>query len=290
MQRLLQAALVFVCVCIVGMATAWAVDLKPVPKLVQPVMDTANVMTPTGRDALNQKLLEYSRGKGSQIVVLTVDTTAPEDIFTYSMRAARAWELGRAKEDDGILLVVAKDDRQNQILVGNGLEGVVTDLDAHRILKEVVAPHFRNGDFDGGINAAVDKLQGLIAGEALPAPDTNEGEGEGGGSWLVLLLPVLFLASFLKRIFGSFLGSVIAAVITAGACLFFGTGFLVAIASAVGVMVFSLILGAGAMVFPSGGGGHWGGGGGFGGGSSGGGGGFSGGGGGFSGGGSSGGW
>ncbi|WP_058357566.1 TPM domain-containing protein [Vitreoscilla massiliensis] len=292
MQRVLQAALMWFTLLTLMLGTAHALDLQAIPKLTQPVMDTAHMLSASEQAQLNQQLEQYAQSKGTQIVVLTVNTTAPEDAFTYGMRVVDRWQLGRAKEDDGVLLLIAKDDRKNQILVGRGLEGVITDVDAYRILSENVRPAFQQGDYAAGITAAVDKLQGLIAGEKLPEPPQHSND-DGGGSWMALLIPLIFLASFLKRIFGGFLGSVIGAVVSAGACLFFGTGLLVALAVAAGVFVFSLILGAGAMVFPGGGGGgHWGGGGGFGGGSygGGGGGGFSGGGGSFSGGGASGDW
>ena len=292
MQRMLQAACMVFTLLGLWVGAAWAVDLQPIPKLTQPVMDTANMLSEDERAQLNQQLEQYAKSKGTQIAVLTVNTTAPEDAFSYGMRVVRSWQLGRAKENDGVLLLIAKDDRKNQILVGRGLEGVITDVDSYRILSENVRPAFQQGDYAAGITAAIDKLQGLIAGEKLPEPPQHNGE-DMGGSWMALMIPLVLLSSFLKRIFGGFLGSVIGGVIAAAACVFFGTGILVALAVAAGVFVFSLILGSGVMVFPGGGGGggHWGGGG-FGGGSygGGGGGGFSGGGGSFSGGGASGDW
>ena len=289
MQRVLQAALMVFTLLGLMLGTAFAVDLQPIPKLTQPVMDTANMLSDSERSQLNQQLEEYAKSKGSQIAVLTVNTTAPEDTFTYGMRVVERWQLGRAKEDDGVLLLIAKDDRKNQILVGRGLEGVITDVDSFRILSENVRPAFQQGEFAAGITAAVEKLQGLIAGEKLPDPP--ESIEDTGAVGMAVLIPLAFITAFLKRIFGGFLGGVIGGVMAAGACLFFGTGILVALAVAVGVFIFSPILGGPTMIYPGGGGGggRWGGGGGFGGGSSGGGG-FSGGGGSFSGGGASGDW
>ena len=289
MQRMLQAACMVFTLLGLWVGAAWAVDLQPIPKLTQPVMDTANMLSEGERAQLNQQLEQYAKSKGSQIVVLTVNTTAPEDAFSYGMRVVRNWQLGRAQENDGVLLLIAKDDRKNQILVGRGLEGAITDVDAYRILSENVRPAFQQGEFAAGITAAVEKLQGLIAGEKLPDPP--ESIEDTGAVGMAVLIPLAFITAFLKRIFGGFLGGVIGGVMAAGACLFFGTGILVALAVAVGVFIFSPILGGSTMIYPGGGsgGGRWGGGGGFGGGSSGGGG-FSGGGGSFSGGGASGDW
>ena len=289
MQRVLQAALMVFMLLGVMFGSAYAVDLQPIPKLTQPVMDTAHMLSDSEQAQLNEQLEQYAKSKGTQIAVLTVNTTAPEDIFTYGMRVAERWQLGRAKEDDGVLLLIAKDDRKNQILVGRGLEGVITDVDSFRILSENVRPAFQQGEFAAGITAAVEKLQGLIAGEKLPDPP--ESIEDTGAVGMAVLIPLAFITAFLKRIFGGFLGGVIGGVMAAGACLFFGTGILVALAVAVGVFIFSPILGGSTMIYPGGGGGggRWGGGGGFGGGGSGGGG-FSGGGGSFSGGGASGDW
>ena len=287
MQRMLQAACMVFTLLGLWVGAAWAVDLQPIPKLTQPVMDTANMLSEDERAQLNQQLEQYAKSKGSQIVVLTVNTTAPEDAFSYGMRVVRSWQLGRAKENDGVLLLIAKDDRKNQILVGRGLEGVITDVDSYRILSENVRPAFQQGDYAAGITAAIDKLQGLVAGEKLPEPP--ESIEDTGAVGMAVLVPLAFLTGLLKRICGSFWGGVIGSALAAGVCLFVGTGFLVALAVAVAVLIFSPMIGGPRMLYRGGGGGGGRGGGGFGGGSSSGGG-FSGGGGSFSGGGASGDW
>ena len=241
MQRMLQAACMVFTLLGLWVGAAWAVDLQPIPKLTQPVMDTANMLSEGERAQLNQQLEQYAKSKGSQIVVLTVNTTAPEDAFSYGMRVVRNWQLGRAQENDGVLLLIAKDDRKNQILVGRGLEGAITDVDAYRILSENVRPAFQQGEFAAGITAAVEKLQGLIAGEKLPEPP--ESLEDTGATGMAILVPMAMLASLLKRIFGGFLGGVIGGVMAAGVCLYFGTGFWVAVAVAVAVFIFSPILG-----------------------------------------------
>ena len=291
-------------VCAMGLllsGSLWALDeLTPVPTLTAPVMDTAQVMQAGEREALNQQLLQYSRQKGSQIVVLTVPAIAPETTFDYGTRVMDNWKLGRQGMDDGVLLLVVRDERKTQLLVGRGLEGAIPDAYAKRILSEIVRPYFQAGQYDQGIIAATNQIQKLIAGEQLPEPTDSydaqggSGSGLGDGNWILLLFVLIFVSGFLKRIFGSFFGSMASGAVATGLSVMFGTGLLLALGVGFGFMLLSLLLGAGTIVFPSGrSGGHWGGGGGFGGGSGGGfggGGGFSGGGGGFGGGGASGGW
>jgi uncharacterized protein len=99
-----------------------------------------------------------------------VPTTAGEAIEAYSLRVAETWQIGRGKIDDGIVLVIAKDDRALNIQVGYGLEGAVPDALAKRIIAERIVPRFYGDDYAGGVNDGVDALIGLIDGEALPAP------------------------------------------------------------------------------------------------------------------------
>src|SRR5580765_2488430 len=117
---------------------------------------------------LESRLAAFERGKGSQIAVLMLPSTAPETIEEYSIRVADAWKIGRARIDDGVILVVAKNDRKLRVEVGRGLEGAIPDAIAKRIVSEVIAPHFKSGDFFGGVSAGTDALMKLIEGEALP--------------------------------------------------------------------------------------------------------------------------
>ena len=285
-------------VCAMGLllsGSLWALDeLTPVPTLTAPVMDTAQVMQAGEREALNQQLLQYAREKGSQIVILTVPAIAPETTFDYGTRVMDSWKLGRQGVDDGVLLLVVRDERKTQLLVGRGLEGAIPDAYAKRILSEIVRPYFQAGQYDQGIIATTNQIQKLIAGEQSPEPSdsygdqSGSGSGLGDGNWLLLLFVLIFVSGFLKRIFGSFLGSMASGAVATGLSMMFGSGLVLALVVGFGFMLLSLLLGAGStIVFPSGSsGGHWGSG------SSGGGGGggFSGGGGGFGGGGASGGW
>jgi uncharacterized protein len=243
---------------------------------------------------LDEKLAAFEARKGAQIAVLVVPTTQPEEIAEYSIRVADQWKLGRQKIDDGALLIVAKNDRDLRIEVGKGLEGVLTDVAAHRIISETIIPLFRQGDFYGGINAGLDQMIRVIDGEQLPAPDPGwQGHAIRSVTHVMpLLLIAVFLGSIvLRSVFGRGLGALIAGAATGGAVYFVGQAIFLAVI--VGFIAFLVALITGS----SGGGmwssyprtGGWGGGFGSGGGFPGGGG-FSGGGGGFNGGGASGRW
>jgi uncharacterized protein len=284
-------------------SSAPATGLQPIPPLKARVTDLTGTLTAEQQGALEQKLAAYEAAKGSQIAVLVVPSTHPEEIEQYSIRVVDQWKLGRGtvdgkRVDDGALLLVAKDDHRVRIEVGYGLEGVLTDAMSNRIISETIAPAFREGNFYGGIDGGVDQMMKLISGEALPPPEHawQSGERHRGTSVLPeLLFAVLIGSVILRAIFGRTVGSVLTGV-GAGA-LVWVAGYALALAglAAVAVTVITMLMGlaragSGWSSYPRSGGfgGGWGGfgGGGFGGG----GGGFSGGGGGFGGGGSSGSW
>jgi uncharacterized protein len=271
---------------------------QAVPRLTGRVVDVTSTLDSAERAALEQKLAALEQRKGSQIAVLIVNSTQPEAIEQFSLRVAEAWKIGRGKTDDGIVVVVAKDDRRVRIEVGYGLEGAVPDALAKRIIAEQITPHFRDGDYAAGLSAGVDALAKLIDGEALPPPAATSQPGRGDrdergggfGALPVLLFFALFAAPMLRRIFGSLFGALavgagagfLAWLVSSALSLAFGIGFVVFVLALAGV--------AGGPGRWSSGGGSWGGRGGFGGGFGGGGGGFGGGGGRFGGGGASGGW
>ncbi|HUO95285.1 MAG TPA: TPM domain-containing protein [Steroidobacteraceae bacterium] len=275
-------------------AAAAQVPVPPVGRVV----DTVGLLRTEQRAALDQKLAQFEARKGSQIAVLIVATTEPEDIAQYGIRVGDAWKLGRKGVDDGLILIVARDDHRVRIEVGTGLEGAVTDLSSNRIIEEYLRPSFRAGDFYGGIDHAVDRLIGLVDGEPLPAPKRESQRPVRGLSSIlpILLVLGLFGGTILRGIFGRPLGAAATGGI-AGFLTFLLLGT-VSFAVIVGVIafLFTLLGGLGGGGWSTGRGGFGGfggggfGGGGFGGGGFGGGGGFSGGGGGFSGGGASGSW
>jgi len=268
---------------------AWA--QVAVPQLTARVTDLTGTLTKEQTASLEQMLGSFEARKGSQITVLMVPTTAPEAIEQYALRVAERWKIGRKNADDGAILVVAKNDRALRIEVGYGLEGALNDATASRIIREVIMPRFREGDFYGGINAGVDRMIRVIDGEPLrapasPAPQVGGGFGQ---SLPILLILAMVVGGLLRRMLGKTVGSVATGgAVGAVAWLLVGA---VSIAVAAGILAFIFTLvggGAGRGYrggFPSGfGGGGLGRSGGFGGG------GFRGGGGGFGGGGASGRW
>jgi uncharacterized protein len=250
-------------------------QLAAVPALQARVTDQAGMLTAEQRGALENVLADYEAKTGSQIAVLLVKSTAPEAIEQYSIRVTDAWKLGRKGVDDGVLLMVAKDNppalRRLRIEAGRGVQGVLTDAQSKRVLQDVIAPHFRQNDYYGGLVAGVGAIATLLNNEQFPAPaqqqQTQRHPTTGGGfGWL---LPLIFFgALFLGRLFRGGRGNrVRRSSWDSGAS--------------------GVLLGAALGSLSRGGGGGFSGGGGFGGG---GGGGFSGGGGGFDGGGASGNW
>jgi len=145
-----------------------------VPPHAARVTDQAAMLSAEQRAALDGALADYERKTGSQIAVLLLPSTAPEAIEQYSIRVADAWKLGRKGVDDGVLLVVAKDNpsalRRLRIESGRGVQGTLTDAQSKRVLQDVIAPRFRQGDFYGGLMAGVNAIEALLDKEHIPAP------------------------------------------------------------------------------------------------------------------------
>ncbi len=289
--------------------TGWAQDVLPIPALSGRVLDQTATLGEAQRSALTAKLAGLEQQTGAQVVVLMVPTTQPEDIAAYAQRVGEAWKLGRKAEGDGVLIVVAKDDRKVRIEVAKALEGAIPDLAARQVITSRLSPAFKAGDYAGGLNAAIDALALRIKDEALPAPRASAGNTaerfgfEGLAIFMFAAVPIL--AVVLRGLLGRKLG-VLGTGGGAGALawLFTGSLGLAAVAGFVGLVVgvFATALGSGLGAGLGGGRGRsyrsgrsapliWGSGGGWGGGGGGGGGGFgSGGGGDFGGGGASGDW
>src|SRR5213592_2307837 len=269
-----------------------------VPPLKARVTDLTGTLSAQQIRDLESRLNAFERSKGSQIAVLMLPSTQPETIEEYSIRVADAWKIGRARVDDGVILVIAKNDRKLRVEVGRGLEGAIPDAVAKRVVSDVITPHFRSGDFYGGIAAGTDALIKLIEGEGLLAPRSSviiDGVHRtiDFQTIVMLLVALVLMHALFQRLFGRVTGAGISGGIV-GAIVWLAAG-VIAFAVVGGLIgfVIALISGSGSRRgnWASGGwpGGGWSGGGGFGGGGFGGGG-FSGGGGGFSGGGASGSW
>lgn len=304
--RVLSAVLAVLCLSIALVATVWAQGLLPVPALAGRVIDQTGTLTAAQVQALDAKLAAFEQRKGSQIVVLMVPATAPEEIAAYANRVANTWKIGRRDVGDGVLVIVAKDERRMRIEVAKTLEGAVPDLAAARIVDQQMKPAFRNGDFAGGLGAAADALIARIDGEALPAP-TPQGRHQKEGlldvDWedlaVFLFFGVLVGGPVLRGLLGNKLGPLATGGLAGVAVFIVTTSLVVAALAAVAALLFTFFTGlglGGGSMRPGGFGrtGGWAGGagmGGWSGGGSGGGGGFSSGGGGdFGGGGASGDW
>ena len=287
-----------------ALAQQWSPDssgLAPIPPLAARVTDVTHTLSDAERAQLESKLADWEAKTSNQLAVLIVPSTQPEPIEAYSIRVADAWKIGRKGQDNGVLIVVAKNDRKIRIEVGYGLEGSLTDLTTRRIIAEDIAPKFKNNNFAAGLEAGVDRIIDVVGkGEPLAAPRPANKARRGVGGFdigtiaLLLFIVVPLVGAILRSIFGRFLGSTFGAGVIGAAAWFVIGSLAVAVVAGIVAFVVMIFSGFGGLASGRRGGvfmpGGWGGGGFGGGGFGGGGGGFSGGGGGFGGGGSSGSW
>lgn len=185
-----------------------------VPPLTGHVIDQTGTLTAEQKAGLEQTLTAFEARKGSQLAVLMVASSAPEEIEQYALRVAEQWKLGRKKVDDGAILVIAKNDRAMRIEVGYGLEGALNDLTSKRIISETILPRFKNQDFYGGITAGVEQVIRVVDGEPLPAPAPPSSQGIGD---VQKYAPMLFiLALVVGGVLRATLGKVPGSLVTGG--------------------------------------------------------------------------
>jgi len=197
-----RAALLTLALLLAGQAPAVRAQI-PVPKFEALVVDLTGTLTAAQQSALDEKLTAFQARKGSQVALLILPTTQPEDIAQFGVRLAEAWKVGRKNVDDGAILIVAKDDRALRIEVQYGLEGSLTDAISSRIINDTIVPLFKQGDFFGGINAGLDQILKVVDGEPLPEPDKAWKPGGSDGAPLPFLLFAGFAAlSFLRNFIG----------------------------------------------------------------------------------------
>jgi len=222
-----------------------AVADVPVPPLQTRVTDLTGILSEQQRSSIEQNLAAFEARKGAQIGVLILPTTKPETIEQYAVRVQETWKLGRKGVDDGVLLVVAKDDRALRIEVGYGLEGVLPDATAKRIIDDDITPQFRRGDFFAGINAGVDRILKVIDGEPLPPPARKATPTTSRSlDWLFpAFIALLVGRRLVSAMFGRFIGSGLTGGIL-GLLIWLFAGSLIA-AVAVGVLAFLFGLFAG---------------------------------------------
>lgn len=272
-------------------------ETRTLPTLNSPIVDQANLLTPAQNQAISQSILKLHEEGKAQIGVVIVSTTGQEDIFDYAMRLAEQWKLGGAKQDNGLIMAIAVNDRRIQILTGYGLEGVLPDIVVGRIIREKITPYFKQAQYAEGIRAGVTEIERIlnldpeVAAQAAKALQERQEQAlheqqakEKTYSAMIFILVAGIIGSF---IVGNRLSAATAGVAAVTAGLVNGAGLVMSLLLGFGIffLLFTSIAQLIFQAFLSGGGrGGGSGGGGFGGG------GYSGGGGGFGGGGASGSW
>jgi uncharacterized protein len=188
-----------------------AIAQVAVPALTSRVTDLTNTLTAEQRNALETRLAAFEARKGTQLAVLLVPTTQPETIEQFGIRVGEQWKIGRKGVDDGAILIAAMKDRAVRIEVGYGLEGVLPDAVAKRIVEDYIVPRFKQGDFYGGIDTALTRMIAVIDGEPLPPPRAAKpAQSFGGGLENLLVIGfmlVFVVGGIIRAIFGRFLGS-----------------------------------------------------------------------------------
>ncbi|HSF22178.1 MAG TPA: YgcG family protein [Burkholderiales bacterium] len=224
---------------------AYAAAEIAVPPLRARVTDLSATLTSDQRAALEQKLAALEARKGSQVAVLLVPTTQPEAVEQYAIRVFDQWKLGRKGVDDGVLLLVAKNDRRLRIEVGYGLEGAIPDAVARRVIEEDIVPLFKQGNFYGGISAGTDRVIKLIEGESMPPPRRTAAPGSGWSAETLFIgfIILAMVSQLLHSLLGRFLGAGVAGT-AAGIVGYVLAGLAAAVIIGLIAFVISLFIGA----------------------------------------------
>lgn len=192
---------------------ALAQGLVPLPPLRARITDQTGTLDAAAVAALESKLAAFEAARGTQIAVVLLPSTQPEDIADYTQRLGDAWKIGRRDVGDGVLFVVAKNDRRMRIAPAKALEGALPDLMAQRILDGAVAPAFKRGDYAAGITAGLDQIMARVSGENLPLPETNTRDSSNGFAPMELLVFLVFAvpiaSGVLRSLFGNKLGTLL---------------------------------------------------------------------------------
>ncbi len=261
---------------LLGLSLSGMAATLAVPPLNARVTDQTGTLDAAQVQALESQLAGIESSLGSQIVVLMIPSTQGEDIAAYAFRVADQWKVGRREVGDGLLLVVAKDDRTVRIEVARALEGAIPDLAAHQIIERVITPAFRTGDFAGGLSQGVEHLASRIRKEALPLPEATDTSSDGGDEGmslqnlgLLLLVGATQFGGMLTRVMGRKLGALVTGLVAGAVGWWLSTSLLIAAGVALVAMVLAVLIGPMAASagrrhggWGGGGGGGWGGGGG----------------------------
>ncbi|MDP1637451.1 MAG: YgcG family protein [Candidatus Nitrotoga sp.] len=273
MMRVWASALLFALLWLSGLVHAEVA----VPPLSARVTDLTSTLDAAQKQQLETRLAQFEAKKGAQIAVLLVPTTQPEAIEQYGIRVVEAWKLGRKGINDGVLLLIAKDDRTLRIEVGYGLEGVLPDAVAKRIIAETITPHFKGGNYYAGISTGIEQLLAVIEGESLPPPrerSAMSGSFQNLEPFLFIgFMLVIVVGGVLRKLLGRLPAAIVIGFATAVLAWFIIAPILIAGIVGIIAFIFTLVggghgtLGGGSFGQGGfGGGGFGGGGGGFGGG------------------------
>jgi uncharacterized protein len=221
---------------------------QAVPALSDRVIDAGGWLQPAQHKALVAQLAGLEQRLGTQMVILIVPTTAPEDIAAYAQRVGETWKIGRRDVGDGLLLVVATQDRKLRIEVAKTLEGAIPDLAAKRIIDEAITPAFRRGDAAGGLAEAITRVESLVKGEGLPAPYAQGVDHDGETDWAALGMIALIGIPVIARVLTQLAGRGFGALATSAAAGWIVWNFsaslmLAGIAAGLGLVV-ALVVGA----------------------------------------------
>ena len=228
-----------------------AQDVRPIPPLSGRVVDQTGTLSGAQFTALSDKLAAFEAQAGPQIVVLIVPTVQPEDIVDYTQRVGDAWKLGRRDVGDGVLIVVAKNDRRVRIAPAKALEGAVPDLAARQIIQDAITPAFKQNDYAGGLNRAVDQLEARLRGESLPAPTRAHAQRtQHGLDWqtlaMVFFIGVPLIGVVLTAVMGRKLGGLTTSLGAGALGWTLGGGLLFGALAAVVALVLISVMGIGA--------------------------------------------
>ncbi|MES2941236.1 MAG: TPM domain-containing protein [Pseudomonadota bacterium] len=248
-------AIYFIAICLLFPALqnpAAAQALQVLPPLTAHVIDTTSTLDASQLQALEAKLKAFEQSRGAQIVILMVPGTLPEDITDYTQRAGDAWKIGRKDIGDGLLVVVAKNERKVRIATTKTLEGAIPDLAAKQIIDQAITPRFKQGDFAGGLDAAAEQIMARIRGENLPLPAADDSSSaDAGFQWMDMAVFLFFAVPIGGRVLSGLFGRKLGAFVTGGAvgvlAWVFTSSLLLAAGAALIAMLFALFASLGSL-------------------------------------------
>ncbi len=232
-----SAALAVLCAFLLSALLPTAALAQGFPNPVGYVNDFANILSPQARQALEQTLRQIEQDTTAEVVVVTVPSLGGTTVDDYAVRLFEQWKIGKKGKDNGVLLLVAPQEREMRIEVGYGLEPVITDARASQIIRNQITPRFREGDYDGGVTAAVQSLEDYVRTGEPPAPLEENPVKSGLGDWLWLFWPIMlitvYLAGFMARSKSVWLGAIWGGAVGAFIGLLIGGIVAVAVAAVV---------------------------------------------------------